>query len=128
MQQSTPGRISNVDGAIVGALAGVVGAVVSILIGVLVGLVFGGFQSPAEAFKILADNPEMPQEVRDLFAEGGGMGMLLVIGLVFGLIVYPLFGLVGGLFGAMIFAKKDPPPSSDQRFAPPPIPGGGGTL
>lgn len=130
MQQNSPTRISIGDGAIVGLLAGVIGALIWGVVSVVVNLTLGPFQA-AMLQRVMENSQDLPPELRSLF-EGLQGGVVfgaawLVIMLVM-LFVSALFGLIGGLFGALIFGKDAPPPSgptfTQPPFSPPPLPRG----
>lgn len=118
MQANHPEPIQIGDGAIVGLLAGLTGAFVWLIISVPVNMVMAPFQSQM-AQRILRDASDISPELRGLF-EGMSGGPAIGIGLIFGffvmLVVSTTFGMLGGLFGALMFKKKQPP------VIPPPIP------
>ena len=118
MQQNHAEPIQIGDGAIVGLLAGVVGAFVWVMISVPIGMVMAPIESGL-ASQMMRDATEMAPEFRE-FLEGIGGRPMIGIGLVVGfflmLCVSTLFGMLGGLFGALMFRKNQPP------LTPPPIP------
>jgi hypothetical protein len=118
MQANHPEPVQIGDGAIVGLLAGVIGAVVWLIISVPVNLAMAPFQSQMMQ-RILSDASDMSPELRGMFESMSG-GPVIGIGLVFGffvmLVVSTTFGMLGGLFGALMFKKKQTP------VIPPPIP------
>jgi hypothetical protein len=133
MQQNYPARIGVGDGAIVGLLAGLIGAAVWAIISIPVNLVVGPFQ--AEMMKRALENAgDLPPEMR-AFMEGlqgsAVMGATWILGFFFMLCVSAIFGMLGGLFGALIFGKDVPPPAppaagppyTPPTFTPPPLPG-----
>ena len=138
MQQNHPEPIQAGDGALVGLMAGAVGAFVWLVISVPISLVTGPLQSQMMQ-RVLRDSQDMPPEVRELL-EGLSGGPMIGAGLVLGffvmLFVSTLFGMLGGVFGALLFRKDGPPqppmpppgfggPGSFQppTFTPPPPPG-----
>jgi len=118
MQQNHPQPIMIGDGAIVGLLAGVIGAFVWLIASVPIGLAMAPFQSRL-AGDVLRNSQDLPPEFRRLFEQFSG-APAIGIGLLFGffvmLVVSTLFGMLGGLFGALMFRRKEPP------AVPPPIP------
>jgi ABC-type phosphate transport system permease subunit len=118
MQQNHPEPIQAGDGAIVGLLAGIVGAFVWVIVSVPISVAMAPFQSEM-ATRAMRDAAEMAPELRAIFENMSG-APAIGIGLIFGffvmLCVSTVFGLLGGLFGALLF-KKNPPP-----VIPPPIP------
>lgn len=88
-------------GAITGALAGLVGALVSSVLSALLTAVGVGAS---------ALTPEMMQQMEDAMGEvpailTSGTAMLLV-GVLMTVILYPIFGAIGGLIGAAIFKGR----------------------
>ena len=118
MQQNHPEPIQTGDGAIVGLLAGIIGAFVWVIVSVPIGVAMAPFQS-AMAERAMRDAAEMAPELRGIFENMSG-APAIGIGLIFGffvmLCVSTVFGMIGGLFGALMFKKHQPP------LIPPPIP------
>ena len=118
MQQNHPEPIQAGDGAIVGVLAGIIGAFVWLIVSVPIGAMMAPFQSEMAA-RAMRDAADMAPELRALFENMSG-APAIGIGLIFGffvmLCVSTVFGMLGGLFGALMFKKHQPPP------IPPPIP------
>ena len=119
MQQNHPEPIQIGDGAIAGLLAGVIGAFVWVIVSVPISAMMAPFQSEM-ANRALRDATEMAPELRGIFENLAG-APAIGIGLIFGffvmLCVSTVFGMLGGLFGALLFKKQQPPP-----VVPPPIP------
>ena len=118
MQQNHPEPIQVGDGAIVGLLAGVIGAFVWLIVSVPISTALAPFQSDM-AGRILRDAGDMAPEMRAVFENMSGapaIGLGLIFGFFVMLVVSTLFGMLGGLFGALIFKKNQPP------VIPPPIP------
>lgn len=117
MQQGHVEPIQLGDGAIVGLLSGITGAVVWLIVSVPINIAFAGLQSGI-AERMLSNASELPPEFRALF-ERMSSGPTVGIGLLFGffvmLVVMTTFGMLGGLFGALMFRKSSP-------TLPPPIP------
>jgi len=118
MQQNHPEPIQIGDGAVVGLLAGVTGAFVWLLLSIPIGFAMAPLQSRMTQ-QVLQNASEMAPELRSMLESMSG-GPTIGLGLIFGfflmLVVSTLFGMLGGLFGALMF-KKSPPP-----VVPPPIP------
>jgi len=118
MQQNHPEPIQIGDGAIAGLLAGVIGAFVWVIVSVPISAMMAPFQSEM-ANRVLRDATEMAPELRSIFENLAG-APAIGIGLIFGffvmLCVSTVFGMLGGLFGALMFKKSQPP------VIPPPIP------
>ena len=120
MQQNHPEPITIGDGAIVGLIAGVIGAFVGGFLSAVLNLAFAG--SFPDLGAMVLSNPELPPEFRRLMEELGtgtvlGLGFALLF--IASIIVSAVFGLLGGIFGTLIF-RKNPP--SIPGAMPPPIP------
>ena len=115
MQQNHPEPISVGDGAIVGLLAGIIGAFVWLLLFVPLAAVLAPFQS-GMVQRMMRSSNNMPPEVRamlDSFGSGGAIGIGVVFYFFAMLFVGSVFGMIGGLFGALMFRKNPvtlPPP------------------
>ena len=117
MQQNHPEPIMIGDGAIVGLLAGVIGAFVWVFVSIPIGLAMAPFQSQV-AGDVMRNSRDLPPEFRRLIEQLSGaptIGLGLIFGFFVMLVVSTLFGMLGGLFGALMF-RKNPP------VVPPPIP------
>jgi hypothetical protein len=123
MQQGRPTPISAGDGALVGLLAGVIGAVVWTVVQIPLNAMMLPLQTSMleQAMSNAGDMPPEAREFLQMMTGGGGaaMGVAAVFGFIIGLFVCSFFGMIGGLFGALIFKKNAPPPP------PPPVMGGG---
>lgn len=118
MQQNHPEPIHAGDGAIVGLLAGLIGAFVWLIVSVPISAALAPMQSEMTQ-RILRNASEMAPEVRGLLESLSGrpvIGLGLVFGFFVMLCVSTVFGMLGGLFGALMFRTSPPPP------IPPPIP------
>src|SRR5688572_13188142 len=117
MQQNHPEPIQAGDGVIVGLLAGVIGAFVWLIVSVPISLALAPFQSEM-ASRAMRDIAENAPELRGLFENFSGAGALgigLILSFFVMLCVSTVFGMLGGLFGALMFKKHSP-------TLPPPIP------
>jgi hypothetical protein len=118
MQQNHPAPINAGDGAIVGLLAGLVGAVVFTLISIPLTIAMGPFQAELLE-RVLDSTRDVPPEVRDALermSEGPVLGLSMIFSFFAMLVAGSLFGLFGGLIGALVFRKNTPP------LPPPPVP------
>jgi hypothetical protein len=71
------------------------------------------------AGRIIRDAGDMAPEMRAIFENMAGapaIGLGLILGFFVMLCVSSVFGMLGGLFGALMFRKSQPP------VVPPPIP------
>lgn len=118
MQQDHPEPIVVGDGAVVGLMAGGIGSVVWLIASVAVSSVMAPFQS-GFVQQALRNSADLPPEVRALF-ESMSTAPAIGVGLVFGffvmLCVMTVFGMLGGIFGALMFRRPAP------AVVPPPIP------
>lgn len=137
MQQHDPEPIRAGDGAIVGLQAGVVGAFVWLVLTIPISTALAPFQGQMMQ-RALRNASDMAPEAR-AFLESLSSGPVVGIGLVFSFFVMlclsSVFGMLGGLFGALMFRKSAPPPppphqpppifpgSTSDGFSPPPLPG-----
>lgn len=120
MQQNHPEPIHAGDGALVGLYAGVVGAFVWLFTSIPINLVMAPLQR-GMAQRMMDNAAGLPPEFRAVF-EGASTGAVVGVGtlLMFFVMLFVggLFAALGGLFGALMFRKKD-------VVVPPPIPPGG---
>jgi hypothetical protein len=118
MQQNHPEPIQIGDGAIAGLLAGSVGAFVWLIVSIPISAVMAPLQSEM-AQRMLRNASDMAPELRSVLESmqgGPAIGLGLLFGFFLMLCVSTLFGMLGGLFGALMFRKSPPP------VMPPPIP------
>ena len=118
-QQNQPVVVDAAEGMLMGLLAGAIGAVICTVLSIPVNMVMGPMQ--AEWMSRMAGNDDMPPEVREMmqrFAMGSGV----VLTGLFNLVVFSVFGLLGGLLGVAIFKKNTPPPPPSAPYVPPPAP------
>ena len=100
------------DGAMIGAIASLIGGLIYLIIGVPV------------AYFLNAN--AMAQQFEQLRAQGinipdvGGFVFVFLAG-IFGVVIYAILGVIGGLIGVPVFEKRKGGPG-----APPPPPGFGG--
>lgn len=131
MQQGHTEPITIGDGGIVGLLAGLVGAFVWLVISVPISIALSGFQASfmQQALRNSSDlSPQFREMLERMSSGGPAIGLGLVFGFFVMLCISSVFGMMGGLFGALIFRKNAPPPPPippvfPGTFAPPPIPG-----
>ncbi|MEX2160374.1 MAG: hypothetical protein WD751_00520 [Anaerolineales bacterium] len=86
------------EGALVGALSGVAASLVGFLLGLLLGGLGLGMMSVSD-----------PEIARNFEAIGGVAVVTAIastLGLICNLVLYTLFGTLGGLVGAAVFQKK----------------------
>ena len=135
MQQNHPAPVNAGDGAIVGLMSGAVGAVIGSIISIPIAMAMGPYQVEMME-RILESSRDLPPEVRAWFEQwrsgmmtGAAIGIGFIFSVIFSLVVYSIFGLFGGLLGALMFKKNTPPPPpppvsgfEPPSFTPPPVP------
>ncbi len=134
------------DGALIGLLSGLVGSVIFGFLNALTsGLGSGGAAYREQIERVIASNPDFPPEAAQFLralTEGGAANLgLIVIIFLMALVLFSIFGTLGGILGVAILQKKPPqappwqgsgpqPPGSYQPppppYQPPPPPPGGG--
>jgi hypothetical protein len=93
------------EGALVGLLCGVFGALIGTLLNTLFMTLLGtGLGSFFEHFRGRLE--EMPPDWFDWMEKMAGSPLLVLISLLFSTVVYSIFGMLGGIFGATLFGKK----------------------
>lgn len=125
MQQNHPAAITPGDGALVGLLAGVIGAFVTFVVSIPIDIITAPMEREMLQRTLdMAGNmpPEIREALENIRNQSNGMG---VVGLLFfrivvlciSLFVGSIFSTIGGLLGAVMFARRQPgvidiPPSS----------------
>ena len=122
MQQNHPYPIAAADGALVGLLAGLVGGVLGTLLSIPVEMMMGPFQRQIME-RVLASNPDIPAETRNMLENMNVGAALTAIKLVLSVCIGLVFGMLGGLLGVALFKKKDLPPPPGTVDILPPQPG-----
>jgi hypothetical protein len=129
-QEFTEGMLplESSDGLVLGILAGLVGAFASTVISMMIIFVFGPWETEfARGFveKLLesmeesgnlpsgaADN--LREMMEEAMAESTSV-MGILGGLILNLIIFPLFGMLGGLLGYTFFKPKPIPPDAQPQ-------------
>ncbi len=98
-------------GAAIGALSGVFAALVEAIVSIPITLIFGNAGAEILEEVLASDAIAVEGPGRDVLESlaGSGDGLALgviLIGLVFGLVVYSIFGALGGILGAAVFNRK----------------------
>ena len=119
MQQNHPYPIQVADGALTGLLAGLIGGVLGTLLSIPVEMMMGPVQKQIME-RVLASNPDIPDETRRMLENLNVGGLAIAFKLVFSVCVGAVFGMLGGLLGVAMFKKKDlPPPPGTIDVLPP---------
>lgn len=120
-QQNTPMAIQPSEGALMGLIAGAIGGVIAGILGYAVAMMMGPWQNEFMR-RILEANQDTPPEVREMMERmmsGGAMGAVAIMGMLMNVVIYSVFGLLGGLLGTAIFKKNAPPaPPSTPTVIP----------
>jgi hypothetical protein len=117
MQQNHPEPIDVGDGAIVGLNAGWIGSFVWLIVSIPINTAMGPFNSQMVQ-QILRESTDLPPAMREALegSASSGIGLGLVFGFFVMLVLMTTCGMLGGIFGALLFRKTPPP------VVPPPIP------
>jgi hypothetical protein len=115
-QQNSPYAVPASEGALVGLLAGLIGGVVAGLLSIPLQAMTSGFQQQMLE-RILSSNPDMPAEARDAMERWATGSALQTVGALINVVVFTIFGMLGGLLGVAVFKKNAPPPPPP----PPPV-------
>ncbi len=100
-------ELTSSDGVTLGLMAGASGALIST---VLTSMITGGVKRQID--RVLEYSSEMPPEVEDALLrvqEMGGEMFFVIIGLIFSLVIFSIFGIIGGLIAVSVFKKKQLP-------------------
>ena len=100
-------ELTSSDGVTLGLMAGASGALIST---VLTSMITGGVKRQID--RVLEYSSEMPPEVEDALLrvqELGGEMFFVIIGLIFSLVIFSIFGIIGGLIAVSVFKKKQLP-------------------
>lgn len=96
------------DGAVVGLLAGVFGGIASAVAATLLSMAGVGSEDAANAIATMKQQGiEPPPFVLDMMGANGASMSMFFTALAVGVILFGIFGTLGGLLGVAIFTKKD---------------------
>jgi len=111
LQQNQTAPIVPSDGALVGLLAGVACAFVFLVVSIPVNLLVAPLEQ--QILERLAETMNnMPPEFREYATRSTSGGMrvaMAVFSFIFMLFLGAIFSTIGGLLGALVFARKTPP-------------------
>jgi hypothetical protein len=108
-QQNNPYQIDAAEGAIVGLMAGALGGVVCSLLSIPFQMMAGPMQQQWME-RVLSSNPDVTPEMRDMVERLTRSSGLQLIRAIVSVVVFSIFGLLGGLIGVAIFKRHLPPP------------------
>jgi hypothetical protein len=117
MQQNHPEPIDVGDGAIVGLNAGWIGSLVWLIVSIPINTAMAPINSELVQ-QVLRESTNIPPAIRAALegSANSGIGLGLVFGFFVMLVLMTTIGMLGGIFGALLFRKNQPP------VIPPPIP------
>ena len=105
LQQNQAEPISGADGALIGLLAGITGAFIGTMIMIPVEIWFGPIQRQWIE-KLMEGQADMPPQFMEMLNRPMGAATI-VADLIFRLVTYVIFGMLGGVLGVAIFRRKD---------------------
>jgi hypothetical protein len=109
LSEKTQPGLSIGQGLLLGLIAGVVGAVIVSFLGAIANLVFTGLQSsnPMDALnQIPGMSDSLDENSRQLIEQYAATSGSILFSTLCNFILYPFFGLVGGLIGSALIWKK----------------------
>jgi hypothetical protein len=111
LQQNQPTPIAPGDGALAGLLAGVVGAFVYLILSIPAALLIAPFERRlVQQFEAMGN---IPPWLRAYSSSPAAVGLGMIVSFMFILVLGAIFSTLGGVLGAVIFAKKVPPGAID---------------
>jgi len=107
LQQNQPEAITGADGALIGLMAGVVGAFAGAVLQIPVEIWFGPIQRQWIE-RLLAGQSDVPPQFMEMLNREMTAATVLA-DLIFRLVAYVIFGMLGGVLGVAIFRRKGAP-------------------
>ena len=109
LQQNQPEPITGADGALIGLMSGIFGAFVGALLQIPVEIWFGPIQREWIE-RLMQGQSDVPPQFMEMLNRP--MSAATVIAdLIFRLVAYVIFGMLGGVLGVAIFRRKNAPPA-----------------
>ena len=109
LQQREASGITPADGALVGLLAGITGAFVYLAISIPLNILIAPIEREM-VNRFVERLGTLPPEFRDYANRSGAFGaVMIVVDFVVRIFIGAIFSTIGGLLGAVMFAKKRPP-------------------
>lgn len=118
MQQNHTEPVDVGDGASVGLMSGAIGAFVWLIVSIPIGAVMSPFNARLVQ-QVLRESPDLSPWLREALESSSGapgIGIGVLFGFFVMLVLMTVSGMLGGIFGVMMFRKKPAP------VVPPPIP------
>ena len=112
LQQNQPEPITGADGALIGLMAGVVGAFVGALLMIPVEIWFGPIQRQWLE-RLMQGQADVPPQFMEMLNRPMSAATI-VADLIFRLVAYVIFGMLGGVLGVAIFRRKDVTPKTQD--------------
>ena len=109
LQQHQPEAITGADGALIGLMAGIVGAFVGALLQIPVDIWFGPIQKEWIE-RLMQSQGDMPPQFIEMLNRPRNAATVIA-DLIFRLVAYVIFGMLGGVLGVAIFRRKNAPPA-----------------
>lgn len=101
------------DGAAIGILSGILSAILVVIFTTMISLVLKQNPIPTlyniidkQGFHLPPDIEKLLNKISDEYNKSGFSITLTIANLVMYILIYPLFGLLGGLLGVSIFGRK----------------------
>ena len=97
-------EVTYADGAILGLMSGSAGALINTILGSLIG---GSIQSQIN--RVFEMYPEIPPELEDILLQAQEASTnisFIIVGLFFSIIIYSIFGIIGGFIAVSLAKKK----------------------
>jgi hypothetical protein len=108
-QQNSAVSLPASEGALLGLMAGFIGGIIAGVLGYAIAMVVGPWQNEW-MMRLFEANQDTPPEVREMMERMlANAGAFALAGILMNVVVYSVFGLLGGLLGAAIFKKNAPP-------------------
>jgi len=106
------------EGAVAGLIAGAIGAVLASVLGIILS-VMQGITGPQSLDQI--PQGDLPPEIGRIFEQLRELppSVWYLAPLLIFLVLFPIFGMLGGLLGVAIFKKNIPPPAGTVEVLPP---------
>jgi hypothetical protein len=105
LQQNQAEPITGADGALIGLMAGMVGAVTGALLQIPIEIWFGPIQREWIQ-RLMQGQADMPPQFMEMLNRPMSAATVLA-DLIFRLVAYVIFGMLGGVLGVAIFRRKD---------------------
>ena len=120
-------------GVALGLLTGIIGTITFALFSIPIFFFGPGMSIMEQVRQSIEQAPNVPPQTRQLlqsFSARGGFGTIIyALGFIFTLVIFSLFGMVGGMIGVALFEKRkpgappvEPPPYQPPSGGPPPPP------